>query len=137
MAQVIFFNINIVEILNYSITVFIDEAVSLKSKGKYIFFINFIFFFLFLNSHTKISSNGQSCRCVHCAFFIYLLIILFFYVAVRTLAGSTQGNVDGQGMNAKFNNPHGITFNPIDDCLYVCDYGNRMIRKITRSGTKC
>lgn len=52
-----------------------------------------------------------------------------------TLAGSTIGNTDGQGINAKFNSPYGITFNPLDDCLYVSDYLNNMIRKVTQSGT--
>lgn len=53
---------------------------------------------------------------------------------MKTLAGSTEGYVDGQGINAKLNFPNGIVLNPLDDCLYVCDYGNSMIRKVTRSG---
>lgn len=51
---------------------------------------------------------------------------------VSTLAGSRRGASDG--LTALFNFPRGITFNPHDNCLYVCDYGNHMIRKVTLSG---
>lgn len=57
------------------------------------------------------------------------------FKAVRTLAGSTPGTEDGQGKNAKLRSPNGITFNPLDGCLYVCDYNNNMIRKVTQAGT--
>lgn len=53
---------------------------------------------------------------------------------MSTLAGSTQGSNDGVGSIAQFNSPNGIVFNPIDDCLYVCDYSNNVIRKVTKSG---
>lgn len=52
---------------------------------------------------------------------------------VSTLAGSTQGYFDGEGIYAKFNNPFGIAIDP-DGNLYVSDYFYHNIRKITPLG---
>ena len=41
---------------------------------------------------------------------------------------------DGQGTSASFNNPWGIDINQADGCLYVADYYNHKIRKITPQG---
>ncbi|WP_052467062.1 IPT/TIG domain-containing protein [Psychroserpens damuponensis] len=49
---------------------------------------------------------------------------------VSTFAGSTEGNVDATGVNAKFNFPRGITIDS-ENNLYVSDTGNHTIRKIT------
>lgn len=55
---------------------------------------------------------------------------------VTTLAGSpgTSGDQDGQGANAQFNNPRGITISD-DQILYVADKANNKIRTITLDGT--
>ncbi|MCU0239247.1 MAG: IPT/TIG domain-containing protein [Pyrinomonadaceae bacterium] len=52
-----------------------------------------------------------------------------------TLAGDgTQGFQDGQGNQARFNNPNGVAvFN--DGTVYVADSGNHSIRKILANGT--
>jgi len=52
---------------------------------------------------------------------------------VSTLAGSTEGNVDGQGVNAKFNFPYGIVVDNQNN-VYVADSENHKIRKITPNG---
>lgn len=49
---------------------------------------------------------------------------------VTTLAGSTQGSVDGTGTNARFYRPWGIAVDSSGN-VYVGDYGNWKIRKIT------
>ncbi|WP_438422471.1 IPT/TIG domain-containing protein [Aquimarina macrocephali] len=54
-------------------------------------------------------------------------------VNVSTIAGSTQGYVDGTGTVAQFNNPTGITVDT-DGNLYVVDIQNHKIRKITAQG---
>ena len=55
---------------------------------------------------------------------------------VTTIAGAAgkAGSADGTGGSARFDNPAGVT---VDDSsnLYVADYGNNIIRKITLSGT--
>ena len=54
--------------------------------------------------------------------------------AVTTFAGSgTAGSVDGIGTAASFNNPSGITVDQSSN-LYVTDYGNQKVRKISPTG---
>lgn len=54
-----------------------------------------------------------------------------FHWLVSTLAGSTQGYVDGAA--AKFNSPSGITVDAAGN-LYVTDYLNHLIRKVSPEG---
>lgn len=54
---------------------------------------------------------------------------------VSTLAGAgTAGNVDGAGTIAKFNHPNGIVYCLKDKSLYVADYDNNEIRRVTLDG---
>jgi streptogramin lyase len=55
---------------------------------------------------------------------------------VSTLAGAAgqSGSTDGDGANAHFYHPHGITVDGADN-VYVADTGNDTIRKITPSGS--
>ena len=52
---------------------------------------------------------------------------------VTTLAGGTQGLQDGKGSNAQFHYPLAITMTPNGN-LYVTDFYNHLIRKITPGG---
>jgi hypothetical protein len=58
--------------------------------------------------------------------------IYFETNSVVTLAGqSAQGMVDGQGTNAQFSNPYGISLSLDDSYVLVADFYNHLIRKIT------
>jgi glucose/arabinose dehydrogenase len=50
------------------------------------------------------------------------------------LCGSYAGFKDGQGTQAQFFRPAGMTFTP-DGTLYVADSGNNRIRRVTTDGT--
>jgi sugar lactone lactonase YvrE len=53
---------------------------------------------------------------------------------VSTLAGQTSfGSTDGSGTNAMFNTPSGVAVD-VSGNVYVCDFGNHRIRRITSSG---
>jgi hypothetical protein len=53
---------------------------------------------------------------------------------VSTIAGSgVAGYADGVATQATFNRPYGIGVD-MDDTLYVCDYNNHKIRKISKQG---
>ena len=52
---------------------------------------------------------------------------------VTTLAGSTAGSTDGTGGAAQFKNPYGVAVDS-SGTVYVADYGDHRIRKITPAG---
>lgn len=52
---------------------------------------------------------------------------------ITTLAGGTAGNKDGLGTDARFNWPKGLTVDASGN-VFVADYNNHRIRKITPAG---
>ena len=55
-------------------------------------------------------------------------------VIVVTLAGSfDSGTADGAGAIARFNNPVNVALGP-DGNLYVCDFDNNRVRRVTPAG---
>ena len=55
--------------------------------------------------------------------------------SVTTLAGQagSNGRVDGTGSQARFDHPAGVALDS-DGNVYVADYGNQLIRRVTRAG---
>lgn len=54
------------------------------------------------------------------------------FTTLALFAGGTPGYADGIGMMAKFDNPNGITADPVGN-LYVADTNNAVVRKIDAS----
>ena len=99
------------------------------------------------HAHTisKITASGT-------LFFLFSFLPLLFSVigtivnpssgAVSSFVGSGQpGSADGVGSNASFTHPRGIAVDQQTGNLYVCDYSNHLIRRITPQGvcakTRC
>ena len=55
-------------------------------------------------------------------------------VSVSTYAGSTAGYTDGNLLDAQFNQPQALLFDESGN-LYVAEYNNEAVRKITPEGT--
>lgn len=53
---------------------------------------------------------------------------------VSTWAGSTDGFLDGNGVSARFSNPYDVVVDP-SGVVYVTDYDNRRIRRISADQT--
>ncbi|ULQ51931.1 IPT/TIG domain-containing protein [Flavihumibacter fluvii] len=59
---------------------------------------------------------------------------IYEWIGIATvIAGGIDGYRDGQGENAQFSRPFGIDIDG-DNTIYVADYGNSKIRKITPEG---
>jgi sugar lactone lactonase YvrE len=53
---------------------------------------------------------------------------------VTTLAGTTAGFVDGNGLTSKFTSPRRVEIDDGNQFLYVLDYGNAAIRRVDMHG---
>jgi len=91
---------------------------------------------------TSASFNNLSCIAIDSANNIYITDMADHIIRkidtsrnVTTFAGTTgvSGSVNGYRTSASFKGPKGIKFDSIGN-LYVCDTGNKIIRKIDTSG---
>ena len=58
------------------------------------------------------------------------------YWNVSTLAGSgVAGWADGQGTDALFNDPHGVSVDPVSANIFVGEYANQRVRRISPIGS--
>lgn len=89
---------------------------------------------------TSASFNRPSGICVDMAGNLYVADQLNHRIrkistsaVVTTLAGSTSGFVDATGTSAKFNLPYGVCVDGAG-IVYVADFNNQRIRKVTSAG---
>lgn len=60
------------------------------------------------------------------------MLIKCYIGDVTTFAGTGEaGSVDGSSVIVKFNYPTDVAVNNTTGDVYVCDYGNNKIRKVT------
>lgn len=61
--------------------------------------------------------------------------ICTFDGSVTTIAGGPdkKGHQDGPASQAKFNSPHGVAYDDLNDVIYVAEAGSNLIRTITKS----
>jgi len=66
----------------------------------------------------------------------YLKLLIFRDLGVvTTFAGTgSPGSADGSAATATFNNPMHLDIHPTNGDIYVADYGNTRVRKITKDG---
>ena len=55
-------------------------------------------------------------------------------VVTRLAGGVASGSVNGVGSAARFNYPYGVSVDSVGN-VYVADYYNHLIRKISPTGT--
>lgn len=56
---------------------------------------------------------------------------------VTTIAGATKENEVGEESTAKFGYLNGIAWSSHDNCLYVCDSGDKAVKKVAMQGVYC
>jgi len=59
-------------------------------------------------------------------------------MSTTLLAGSTSGNTgttNGTGSSARFNQPAGIIYDPVNNYIYIADFGNNQVRRMTMGGS--
>lgn len=95
------------------------------------------------NTITKITLDGIILFSFYFPYYlIYLLIrinyLLYFFLffviftgKADIFAGGKEGYQDGEGSDAMFKHPYGITINQETGDIYVSDYDNHVIRKIS------
>lgn len=61
--------------------------------------------------------------------------ICTFDGVVTTIAGGPdkKGHQDGPASQAKFNSPHGVAYDELNDVIYVAEAGSNLVRTITKS----
>lgn len=97
-------------------------------------FILLLIFLAVLMNDVEVTTCKSRGKFTFRLLFGLILLLSYCIVEVSTLVGSNQGCLDGKGIVVKMTNPFGIVVNPTDSCLYFCDYGNKLVRKIMQSG---
>ncbi len=95
------------------------------------------------NNCLYISDTGSNCiRMINNGSMVmkfnmaYLLCNISIFLDVSTFAGKpgTAGFANSQGINARFNRPFQLVYSNKENCFFVADMGNNVIRKITMDG---
>ena len=68
-------------------------------------------------------------------FSIYLAVTITF-AGGGNVGGLISGNTDGTGVVATFSSPKGVALDTLG-VVFIADFGNNLIRKISATGTNC
>ncbi len=87
------------------------------------------------HSRKKITVSFVSLLTLFCTHLLAQPAVNFDPISVSTIAGDeASGSANGTGPSARFYLPANMVFDKVSGCIYICDWFNNRIRKMTTDG---